>query len=45
MSSVISIFIYIIILSHTKQQRIPLSFFLDSFVITLEAAIEERGRQ
>ena len=42
MSSIISYFIYII-LSHSKQQRIPVSWSLESFVITLEAGIEELG--
>ena len=39
MSSITSCFVYII-LSHTKQQRIPVSSFLESFVITLEAGTE-----
>ena len=41
MSSIISCFIYVI-LSHSKQQAIPVSWSLESFVITLEGGIEER---
>ena len=40
-SSIASCFTYIIV-SHTKQQRILLSWFLESFVITLEARIVDR---
>ena len=41
-SSIVLCFTYII-LSHTKQQTIPMSCFLGSLVITLEVEIEQRG--
>ena len=42
MESIVSCFIYII-LSYTKQQRILVCCFLESFVITLEAGTETGG--
>lgn len=42
LSSIVLCFIYFI-LSHTKQQTIPMSCFLGSLVITLKVEIEQRG--
>ena len=42
LSSIVSQFFHVIV-SHTKQQRIPMSCFLESFVITLAIGIEAVG--